>query len=101
MARAYMRGARDARPRARLLQPGLRIDRRAALADLEVKDGTLERAGVARSADHLTGLNLLPDAHRDARQVRVQRVVTAAVVQDHHLSVGLVVLAGVVHAAPG
>src|SRR5688572_24749683 len=102
---AHARAARRAcsieawRITTRSAQPPHGVDRASALPDLEVEDRTLERAGVPGPADDLAGDHLLAAAHRGTRQVGVQRVPAAAVVEDDHLAVRAVVRARVVDAA--
>src|SRR5205823_8902718 len=98
---AMLSGRASAPLRNSLLQPLLGIERGSALAHLEVQDRSLERARVSRPRDLRPGLDVLTDPDVDLGEVPVEREVAVAVVQDDHLPVCAVVLAGVLDAAAG
>ena len=52
-------------------------------------------AGVSCGADHGARIDTLTAAHRNLREVTVQRFVTVAMVNNHHVAVAAVVPAGI------
>src|SRR5260221_581773 len=88
---AYALGSsRASRPRpAGPGEPQLRVQGRLALPELEIQVRALQRTAVAHRADHVSPAHLVPLCARECAQVRHQREVCVAVVDDDQVPVSV------------
>src|SRR5262249_1153354 len=85
--------------RAALVEERHRVDRRRALADLEVQLRRGDIAGLPRLRDHLTALDRLVALPQNFAPVRVGGHLAVRVTDQHEIAVGLELVAGIGHPA--